>query len=277
MRAGGAALLLTGSEAAANHRLGRRVRSSSYSGRKRGDAGHALAEVMEPATEGPRRLERPTTRWRPDVRWRILRPADLPDITAAVRWASESGLAIGVRGGGHSVADQSSPTGALLIDVSRWRGATVDPTARTADALAGSPVDGPRRGNLRPRPGCAVRDLHRHRDRWPDPDRRDQLAPLVGGVRVSCAFVDLIHGRAHRIPESWAAFGGRAAVANVTRRGRGWRRHTRRTRGLDFGSSSGASIPRTVSASTRTSRLRMPDLSLGLSQRRVHVTFANAD
>ncbi len=203
----------------------------------------------------------------------ILRPADLPDITAAVRWASESGLAIGVRGGGHSVADQSSPTGALLIDVSRWRGATVDPTARTADALAGSPVDGPRRGNLRPRPGCTVRDLHRHRDRWPDPDRRDQLAPLVGGVRVSCAFVDLIHGRAHRIPESWAAFGGRAAVANVTRRGRGWRRHTRRTRGLDFGSSSGASIPRTGSASTRTSRLRMPDLSLGLSGQAASVTL----
>jgi FAD/FMN-containing dehydrogenase len=32
----------------------------------------------------------------------------------------------------------------------------------------------------------------------------------------SFALVELIHGRAHRIPESWAAFGGRAAVANVT-------------------------------------------------------------
>jgi len=28
--------------------------------------------------------------------------------------------------------------------------------------------------------------------------------------------VELIHGKAHRIPESWASFGGRAAVANVT-------------------------------------------------------------
>ena len=68
----------------------------------------------------------------------ILRPADLPDIVAAVRWAAASDLAIGVRGGGHSVAGHSSPDGALLIDLSRWRGATVDPAAGTADALAGS-------------------------------------------------------------------------------------------------------------------------------------------
>src|SRR5689334_7227852 len=68
----------------------------------------------------------------------IFRPADLPDIVAAVRWAEESGLAIGVRGGGHSVAGHSSPEGALLIDLSRWRGAAVDPAAKTADALAGS-------------------------------------------------------------------------------------------------------------------------------------------
>ena len=30
------------------------------------------------------------------------------------------------------------PDGALLVDLSRWRGATVDPTTKTADALAGS-------------------------------------------------------------------------------------------------------------------------------------------
>jgi FAD/FMN-containing dehydrogenase len=68
----------------------------------------------------------------------IFRPVDLPDIIAAVRWAADSGLAIGVRGGGHSVAGHSSPNGALLVDLSRWRGATVDPAAKTADALAGS-------------------------------------------------------------------------------------------------------------------------------------------
>ena len=52
-----------------------------------------------------------------------------------------SGASVGVRGGGHSVAGHSSPDGALLIDMSRWRGATVDPAARTADALAGYPPD----------------------------------------------------------------------------------------------------------------------------------------
>src|SRR3954463_13320677 len=68
----------------------------------------------------------------------ILRPTDEADIVAAVRWAVEADLAIGVRGGGHSVAGHSSPQGGLLIDLSRWRGVDVDPVARTADALAGS-------------------------------------------------------------------------------------------------------------------------------------------
>ncbi len=68
----------------------------------------------------------------------ILRPADVPDIVAAVRWAEDVDLPIGVRGGGHSVAGHSSPNGALLVDLSRWRGADVDPVARTAEALAGS-------------------------------------------------------------------------------------------------------------------------------------------
>ena len=68
----------------------------------------------------------------------IFRPADVPDVVAAVRWAAEVDLPIGVRGGGHSVAGHSSPDGALLVDLSRWRGADVDPVARTAEALAGS-------------------------------------------------------------------------------------------------------------------------------------------
>lgn len=68
----------------------------------------------------------------------IFRPADTSDIVAAVRWAGEADVPIGVRGGGHSVAGHSSPNGALLIDLSRWRGVDVDPVARTADALAGS-------------------------------------------------------------------------------------------------------------------------------------------
>jgi FAD/FMN-containing dehydrogenase len=68
----------------------------------------------------------------------IFRPANVSDVVAAVRWAAEVDLPLGVRGGGHSVAGHSSPQGALLVDLSRWRGADVDPVARTVEALAGS-------------------------------------------------------------------------------------------------------------------------------------------
>jgi FAD/FMN-containing dehydrogenase len=42
------------------------------------------------------------------------------------------------------------------------------------------------------------------------------IASASEETNESFALVELIHGRAHRIPESWAAFGGRAAKANVT-------------------------------------------------------------
>src|SRR4051795_2245927 len=100
--------------------------------------GRTRGEVIEPGDggyEAARAAYNGMATGRPAL---ILRPADLPDVIAAVGWAADSGLAIGVRGGGHSVAGHSSPDAALLIDLSRWRGATVDPAARTADALAGS-------------------------------------------------------------------------------------------------------------------------------------------
>jgi FAD/FMN-containing dehydrogenase len=67
----------------------------------------------------------------------IFRPNDTEDLVAAVRWASEADLAIAVRGGGHSVAGHSVPDDAFVIDLSRWRSATVDPERRIADALGG--------------------------------------------------------------------------------------------------------------------------------------------
>jgi FAD/FMN-containing dehydrogenase len=95
-------------------------------------------EVIEPddaGFEAAREAYNAMATGRPAV---IFRPSDLSDVVAAVRWAADTDVAIGVRGGGHSVAGHSSPEAALLIDLSRWRGATVDPAARTADALAGS-------------------------------------------------------------------------------------------------------------------------------------------
>jgi FAD/FMN-containing dehydrogenase len=68
----------------------------------------------------------------------ILQPEDTADIVAAVRWAQEADVGVGIRGGGHSVAGHSAPDGGLLVDLSSWRGAEVDPVARTAVALGGS-------------------------------------------------------------------------------------------------------------------------------------------
>jgi FAD/FMN-containing dehydrogenase len=68
----------------------------------------------------------------------IVRPVDTDDVAAAVRAGVEADLGIGVRCGGHSVAGHSTPGGGLLIDLSGWRGADVDPVAQTADALGGS-------------------------------------------------------------------------------------------------------------------------------------------
>ena len=48
----------------------------------------------------------------------ILQPEDTEDIAAAVRWAADADVGIGIRGGGHSVAGHSAPDGALLIDLS---------------------------------------------------------------------------------------------------------------------------------------------------------------
>lgn len=67
----------------------------------------------------------------------IFRPADTDDLVAAVRWASESDVAIAVRGGGHSVAGHSMPDDGFVVDLSRWRSATVDPERRIAEAEGG--------------------------------------------------------------------------------------------------------------------------------------------
>jgi FAD/FMN-containing dehydrogenase len=67
----------------------------------------------------------------------IFRPADTDDLVSAVRWASESDVAIAVRGGGHSVAGHSMPDDGFVIDLSRWRFATVDPVRRIAEAEGG--------------------------------------------------------------------------------------------------------------------------------------------
>jgi len=67
----------------------------------------------------------------------IARCADVADVMTAVRFARDNGLAVSVRGGGHSGAGLGVWDGALVIDLSAMRGITVDPGARTVRAEGG--------------------------------------------------------------------------------------------------------------------------------------------
>jgi FAD/FMN-containing dehydrogenase len=59
------------------------------------------------------------------------------DVTAAVEFGRESGLAVAVRGGGHSVPGFGTADDAVVVDLSQMRRVTVDPGARTARAQGG--------------------------------------------------------------------------------------------------------------------------------------------
>lgn len=62
----------------------------------------------------------------------ILRCTSRDDIVAGVRFASQHGLAVSIKGGGHNVAGHAVGDGALMLDLSPMRGVTVDAAARTA-------------------------------------------------------------------------------------------------------------------------------------------------
>jgi FAD/FMN-containing dehydrogenase len=67
----------------------------------------------------------------------IARCADVADVMTAVRFARENGLAVSVRGGGHNAAGLAVWDDALVIDLSRMRGITVDPAAKTVRVEGG--------------------------------------------------------------------------------------------------------------------------------------------
>jgi FAD/FMN-containing dehydrogenase len=60
------------------------------------------------------------------------------DVVACVRFAREHDVPLAVRSGGHSAAGLSAENDALVVDLSRLRGATVDPDARTVRVDAGA-------------------------------------------------------------------------------------------------------------------------------------------
>jgi FAD/FMN-containing dehydrogenase len=60
------------------------------------------------------------------------------DVAAAIRFGRRTGLEIGVRGGGHSVAGKALADGGLVVDLRRMHAVTVDPEARTATVAGGA-------------------------------------------------------------------------------------------------------------------------------------------
>ncbi|HEU5452131.1 MAG TPA: FAD-binding oxidoreductase [Terriglobales bacterium] len=67
----------------------------------------------------------------------ILRCANVADVQAAVRACSVAGVLTAIRCGGHSLAGFSSCDGGVVLDLSRMRDVTVDPSRRTARAAGG--------------------------------------------------------------------------------------------------------------------------------------------
>jgi hypothetical protein len=68
----------------------------------------------------------------------IARCADVSDVQAAIRSATDNGILTAVRCGGHSLAGFSTCDGGLVIDLSRMRNVFVDADARRARVAGGS-------------------------------------------------------------------------------------------------------------------------------------------
>ncbi|HWO73189.1 MAG TPA: FAD-binding oxidoreductase, partial [Dehalococcoidia bacterium] len=68
----------------------------------------------------------------------IVRATGNADVIAAVNYARQEGLAVSVKGGGHSAAGTAVGEGALMIDLSLMRGVHVDPERRTARVQGGA-------------------------------------------------------------------------------------------------------------------------------------------
>ena len=68
----------------------------------------------------------------------VVRPLNVEDVAAAIRFGRDADLLIAVRGGGHGITGHATCDDGLVIDLSRMRGVTVDPTTRVARAAGGA-------------------------------------------------------------------------------------------------------------------------------------------
>ena len=84
--------------------------------------------------EGARKVYNAMIDKRPAV---IIRCTDVADVIAGVEVANREGLAVAIRGGGHSVPGFGTADDALVVDLGRMRGIRVDPASRTVWAEGG--------------------------------------------------------------------------------------------------------------------------------------------
>ena len=136
-----------------------RARSSSH-----GDPGYDEARAVWNAM-----IDR-----RPAV---IVRPRDVADVVAAVRFARDHDLPVSVRGGGHNVAGHAVGDDSVMLDLSAMRGVRVDPEPTPGVRRGWRDLERRRSGDPGVRPGDAGRPHLGHGRRRPDAEWRHRLAP----------------------------------------------------------------------------------------------------
>jgi FAD/FMN-containing dehydrogenase len=67
----------------------------------------------------------------------VVQPVSASDVAAAVAFARDHGILLGVKGGGHNIAGTAIPDGGLMIDMSCLRNVNVDAEAKLAHVEAG--------------------------------------------------------------------------------------------------------------------------------------------
>src|SRR5688572_7876352 len=68
----------------------------------------------------------------------VVRPSNVDDVAAAVRFGRERDLEIAIRGGGHSAVGHSTTDGGLVIDLGRMDAVSVEPQRKLARTAGGA-------------------------------------------------------------------------------------------------------------------------------------------
>ena len=95
-------------------------------------AGSITGKVIDPASpefDAVRRVHNSLADKRPAV---IVQAADAFDVSKTVMLATQTGLELAIRSGGHSVAGYSTTDGGIMLDLSAMKGLHIDPDQRLA-------------------------------------------------------------------------------------------------------------------------------------------------